>query len=348
MRAIQNGFFKSWPGLTKNLVLKSLDQSIHTSMGHIRQERQGLQSTKTLDPRNLELLRARIAKLKAKLKKGESLQDVVQQDISDDAFPASPTPNIKDHSVVYALHHEETAIEKAYTDLTGRFPFRSSRGNQYILIGYHPDSNAILAKAVKNRTAATLTSAWKTLHSRFQKSGVAPKTYILDNECSNELATAFDDNEISHQFVPPGNHRANLAERAIQTFKMHLKAGLSSVDPKFPVSCWDFLIEQAELTLNLLRGSRSNPKLSAWAYLFGEFDFSATPLAPPGTKIVAQNKANKRKSWDFQGEQGWYVDPALQYYHCITAYFPRTITSRTCDTVDFPPTSIPILELKTT
>ena len=55
-----------------------------------------------------------------------------------------------------------------------------------ILIGYHPDSNAILAKTVKNRTSSTLTSAWEQLHSRFQKAGVAPKTYVLDNESSQE------------------------------------------------------------------------------------------------------------------------------------------------------------------
>ena len=349
LHAIQRGFFKSWPGLTRNLVLKNLEDSIYTSMGHIRQERQGLQSTKSpAHPKYLDLLKKRITTLQAKLTKGQSLQDRIQQDILEDAFPTSPLPNIKDHSVVYVLHHEDTAIEKAYTDLTGRFPFQSTRGNKYILIGYHPDSNAILAKAVKDRTSSTLTSAWEQLHSRFQKAGVAPKTYVLDNECSQDLLTAFEKEKVSHQFVPPGIHRANQAERAIQTFKAHFKAGLSSVDPKFPVGCWDLLLEQAELTLNLLRGSRSNPKLSAWAYLFGEFDFSSTPLAPPGTRIVAHNKADKRKSWDFQGEQGWYIGPALQHYRCVSAYFPRTRATRVCDTVDFFPTSIPIPAVTTT
>ena len=70
-----------------------------------------------------------------------------------DTFPVSPTPNIKSNEVIYLLHNERTATDKAYTDLTGRFPFSSGRGHQYVLIGYHIDSNAILQRAIKNRTA---------------------------------------------------------------------------------------------------------------------------------------------------------------------------------------------------
>jgi len=70
------------------------------------------------------------------------------------------------------------------------------------------------------------------------------------------------------QFVPPHTHRANVAERAIQTFKGRFKAGLASVHPDFPISEWDRLLEQVFLTLRLLRASKVNPKLSAYAYLF--------------------------------------------------------------------------------
>ena len=38
---------------------------------------------------------------------------------------------------------------------------------------------------------------------------------------------------------------------------------MSSVNPKFPMHLWDQLIFQATLTLNMLRPSRFNPKLSA-------------------------------------------------------------------------------------
>ena len=61
--------------------------------------------------------------------------------------------------------------------------------------------------------------------------------------------------------------RENLVERVSQTFKNHIKAGLASLDPDFPLSERDLLIEQSGLTLNLLRALRSNPKLPAQSFL---------------------------------------------------------------------------------
>ena len=55
---------------------------------------------------------------------------------------------------------EVTPKNMVYTDLTGRFPYRSSRVNEYILVGYHYDSNTILAEPLKNRTAPMIIEAW--------------------------------------------------------------------------------------------------------------------------------------------------------------------------------------------
>ena len=90
---------------------------------------------------------------------------------------------------------------------------------------------------------------------------------------------------------------------------------------------------QAELTLDLLRKSRLNPKLSAWAYLFGNHDFNRHPLLPPGTKIVLHAKPGKRTSWAFHGEQRWYIGPAIDHYRCIKCYIPKT--HRECITDTF-------------
>lgn len=93
--------------------------------------------------------------------------------------------------------------------------------------------------------------------------------------------------------MPPHSHRRNKAEQAIQTFKNHFSAGLASTDPSFPVSEWDRLLPHAVITLNLLCNSRVNNKLSAYAFLFGNFNFNATPLAPPGTKVVIHKKPSQ-------------------------------------------------------
>ena len=61
------------------------------------------------------------------------------------------------------------------------------------------------------------------------------------------------------------------------------------------------------MTLNMLRSSRINPKLSAYALLFGELDYNKTPLVPPGTKVLAHKKPDDRASWAFNGEEGYSI-----------------------------------------
>ena len=342
-QSIQRNFFKTWPGLTPTIIKKHLPPVLATTQGHLHQERQNLQSTnkaKVEHRKQMEKIKKRITELQKRTKPGQTIADTLKQDINEDHFPPSPTPNVKTNNVCYAIIDKEE-ISTAYTDLTGRFPMRSSQGNQYVMVAYHYDANLIYGKAIKDRKAATLTDAWEHLHAIFSRAGAALNTYVMDNEISQEFVAALIDNKTAYQLVQPYTHRRNLAERAIQTFKNHFKAGLVSVDPNFPLSEWDRLLEQANITLNLLRSSRSNPAISAYTYIFGEFNFSATPLAPPGTKIVTHVKSNNRGTWELNGEVGWYVGPSMQHYRCVKCYFPRTKEVRDCDTVTFFPPQCP-------
>ena len=87
----------------------------------------------------------------------------------------------------------------------------------------------------------------------------------------------------------------------------------------------DRLVPQAELTLNLLQNSQVNPKLSAWAYVFGQFDYNTTPLSPLGTKVIVHVKPQKCASWDPHGLNGFYVGLAMDHYRCYTCYIPKTL-----------------------
>ena len=170
------------------------------------------------------------------------------------------------HDCLAVIHSFETTA-KAYTDLTGQFLYLSSRGNKYLLVVYDYDSNAILAEAIPNRQAATIKNAILNITDILQAHGTKPNLYILDNEASLDLKQSLKKNNITFELVPPHVHRRNAAERAIQTFKDHFIAGLASVDPAFPIAEWDRLIPQAILSLNLLMNARTNPSLSAYAYL---------------------------------------------------------------------------------
>ena len=106
-------------------------------------------------------------------------------------------------------------VTKAYSDLTGKFPIQSSRGNNYVMVAYHPDSNAILVTALKNRNAQSIVEAWQSLYNRFRKGGATITLWILDNECSSDLKRAFINEDMTWQRVPPHQHRANDTEREI-------------------------------------------------------------------------------------------------------------------------------------
>ena len=158
---------------------------------------------------------------------------------------------------------------------------------------------------------------------------------MMDNETSKELIAALEKKQLFYQLAPPHMHRTNAAETAIQTFKNHFITGLTLCHSDFPMAEWDLLIEQAEITLNLLRSDRTNPKLSAYAYLRGNFNYNATPMAPPGTKVVVHEKPNVRDSWGLRGLEGWYIGPSLQHYRCVKCFMPNTKAVKDADTVLF-------------
>ena len=80
--------------------------------------------------------------------------------------------------------------------------------------------------------------------------GSGPRASDFDNEISKDFKDHLKYINIPYQLVSPGDHRANPAEHAIQTFKNHFIAMLSETDPTFPENCLDLLIPQANTSLN--------------------------------------------------------------------------------------------------
>ena len=114
-------------------------------------------------------------------------------------------------------------MQSGYFDLTCRFLQYLSRGNQYFMVDYHYDVNSILSIPMKNRAAASMVNTMKELYNKYKLDGVIPNTYVLDNETSDDFKEAFKHTDIKFQLVLLHNHRNNVAERVIQTFKYHIK-----------------------------------------------------------------------------------------------------------------------------
>ena len=158
---------------------------------------------------------------------------------------------------------------KFFTDQTGRFPVTSSKGNKYILVAYHYDSNTVYAEPLKTRSGLDLTTAYQKLHSLLTNRGLRPHLNILDNECPNVLKNFMREVKEKFQLVPPHIHRRNLAERTIRTFKEHFIAVLSSTHKDLPIHIRCRLLPHAILMLNLLQQYCMNPKLSGYAQQHG-------------------------------------------------------------------------------
>ena len=69
-------------------------------------------------------------------------------------------------------------------DLMGRFSKQSSKGNQYILVGYHYNVNNIMVALIKNQKGKTIAETQSAIHNTLKKAGVPSKLHILDNETS--------------------------------------------------------------------------------------------------------------------------------------------------------------------
>ena len=250
--AIRQGNYMGWPGLSARLVQKHLLPSEHTANGHLHLTKQGVRSTKPTIPRS------KAHDILLKLIETEKLKD---------------DPTITDLKNLIA------------SDLPGRYPITSARGNKYLLVMYDYDTNYIMAEPIQSRHTEDLIKGFSTCYQVLTDNGFTAKTLRCDNEISREMKNTLTHNNVTWELVPPRNHRSNPAERAIQTYKNHFIAMLSGTDPTFPDNAWDQLIPLANITLNLLRQSKIQPKLSAYAQMHGPYDYNRHPLAPAGCKL---------------------------------------------------------------
>ena len=299
-KRIQLGYFQSWPGLTAKRVRKFCTKKPQTDMGYMKMLHQGIWST---------------------------------QDQDEQARPESRNHTI--HTTVLAnkeLHHVIA------TDLPGRYPVESAAGYNYFFVFYDQDTSFIQVEPIKTRHSNDLTIAFRKCYDKLRKQGFGAKEIRLDNEISDEMRDTIKNSyNLKVQRVTPGDHRQNPAERAIQTFKAHFIATRAGFSPSFPQNQWNLVLEQIVLTMNLMRPSRINPAISAYAQVYGNYDFMATPIAPAGCKIVVHEQKDHRGSWDDRGIQGFYVGPAFEHYRNFTCWIPETNGIRHSNKVEFYP-----------
>jgi hypothetical protein len=214
LKAIEAGFYATWPLLTAKAVKKYYPKTEETPKGHMRRIKSGVRSTK------------------AQIEEHPEVQ----------AAEATLMEICKKHRDVYVQIKDVT--ELVYSDQTGRFPVVSSQGHKYIMVLIEVDGNYIAFEPMKSREASEMIRAYNEIMDRLQSQGIKPTKQMLDNEISNDYREAIEKRGIAVELMPPDNHRRNLAERAIQTAKGHIIANIIGCDESFPIREWNRLLPQ--------------------------------------------------------------------------------------------------------
>jgi hypothetical protein len=128
LQAVKDGHLITWPGLMEDAINKHLKLTPATAMGHMNQRRQNIWST-----------------LKAPDEKKQ---------------PPGKDLGAKTH-LVYAVVVDQSQL---YTDLTGKFPVRSSKGNSYVMVCYIYYCNYVKVVPMKSRSASEWVKAYDSVH----------------------------------------------------------------------------------------------------------------------------------------------------------------------------------------
>jgi hypothetical protein len=136
LQAAKDGHLITWPGLTEDAINKHL--KLTPATGHMNQRRQNIRST-----------------LKATIEK----QQTPDTDLGT-----------KTH-LVYDIVVDQGQL---YTNLTGKFPVRSSKGNSYVMVCYIYDCNYVKVIPLKSRSASEWVKAYESVHQELTIKGFKP------------------------------------------------------------------------------------------------------------------------------------------------------------------------------
>ncbi|KAL7474759.1 hypothetical protein ACHAW6_005919, partial [Cyclotella cf. meneghiniana] len=302
LKAVKAGNFIGWPLLTEKNITKYFPDTPEVQQGHMAQTRKHVRSTK------------RSSKAFA----------------SPNVAPLQGKKERDLYTTVYDVR------ETTFSDQTGRFPTQSQRGNKYVMVMVEIDSNAILLEPMKSRQDREMIRAYDALTHRLLRAGIQPKKHVLDNEISSNMKEHIRTKyNFMVELVPPGCHRRNAAEVAIRNFKSHFLSILAGTADSFPLSLWDRLLPQTEITLNLLRQSNATPTVSAYAHLCGPFDYNKMPLAPMGCEVQVHEKTDQRGTWAYHCVDGWYLFTSPEHYRVHNCHIKSTKAERLSDTIHF-------------
>ncbi len=96
--------------------------------------------------------------------------------IKGDSSPFCPLPLTKLNDIFVQV---EDLNKEIHTNQTGAFPHTSQRGNCYIMVAVHLDTNYIFAEPMKNRTEGEMIRVYQKIINRMKAAGLGLKSKYL-------------------------------------------------------------------------------------------------------------------------------------------------------------------------
>ena len=198
---------------------------------------------------------------------------------------------------------------------------------------HHVDSNSMWVEPLKNQKVPTLIAARMCALEQMRRQGIVPKHQILDNQCHGLMKQAIKETTLSdgsiskmtYEFVPPEEHQQNMAKKSIQTFKDHFVGVLSGCAKTMPMHLWCQLLPQVERQLLLLRQSRVNPGMLAYAHEYqGQHNYSKHPFVPIEMESLVHVKPHKRRTYAQHCKKGFVIGTSFEHYRCQKIWMKDT------------------------
>ena len=122
------------------------------------------------------------------------------------------------------------------------------------------------------------------------------------------------------------DHRRNLAEKAIQTWKDHFVSVFSGTADSSPLHLWCQII-------TLLRQSYVVTKILVYAYLYGGYNYSTMPFVPIGMEMLIHKKPRWRKTFVKHCVKAYGLSTSPENYRCWDLWVREICATRVLGTV---------------
>ncbi len=190
LKAMQKGFLKGCPNLTKKLILKYLNPSQATAKGHMKRPKHGIKSTCPKPPTESGITKIPVISYPPQVEQMEVPEVLIEE--QPRPVHATNLPNLigddGNESIVNVFCFGAFANKNSgivYHNLTRSFPFMSYDGSICFFILYHYESNAMLGTPIAGLEDISIFEAYKKQFEIFGGKGV--QTQIkCDGQPSNE------------------------------------------------------------------------------------------------------------------------------------------------------------------